>query len=609
MKQFKAESKKLMDMMINSIYTNKDVFLRELISNASDALDKRHFMSLTEPELSADFNIVIEADKNARTLKITDNGVGMSKDELENNLGTIAASGTLKFRESQENADSLIGQFGVGFYSAFMVASKVEVVSRSVREEAAYRWTSSGAEGYDIKPCQREQAGTTVTLWMRENDDDCRYSEYLSEYKLRELVKTYSDYIRYPILMDVTKSKKQEGGDGYTEYTETETLNTMTPIWKKPKRSVKKEDYDAFYRSRFHDFRAPVRVINVNIEGNVNYTALLFVPEKLPNNYYSKDYEKGLALYSSGVLIREKCAELLPDWLGFVKGVVDSPDLTLNLSREVLQQDRQLRFIADSVRKKILDDFKKWLKNDREGYEKFFKELGEGIKYGVYENFGERKDELKDLILMYSSTEKKPTLLSEYVSRMKEDSEGIYYACGESEEKIDALPQLEKLKDDGREILYCTQRVDEFCLMALNEYGGKKFINALKSESEKEDKSQEKDKSKELLDSVKKLLEGKVNKVRLSSRMKSHASCITADGEISLEMERVFAASGQPVKADRVLELNPEHALYKKLEKEYESGGDYQTVALILYDEAALTSLGEVDDEAAFVMRINSLIK
>ncbi len=609
MKQFKAESKKLMDMMINSIYTNKDVFLRELISNASDALDKRHFMSLTEPELSADFNIVIEADKNARTLKITDNGVGMSKDELENNLGTIAASGTLKFRESQENADSLIGQFGVGFYSAFMVASKVEVVSRSVREEAAYRWTSSGAEGYDIKPCQREQAGTTVTLWMRENDDDCRYSEYLSEYKLRELVKTYSDYIRYPILMDVTKSKKQESGDGYTEYTETETLNTMTPIWKKPKRSVKKEDYDAFYRSRFHDFRAPVRVINVNIEGNVNYTALLFVPEKLPNNYYSKDYEKGLALYSSGVLIREKCAELLPDWLGFVKGVVDSPDLTLNLSREVLQQDRQLRFIADSVRKKILDDFKKWLKNDREGYEKFFKELGEGIKYGVYENFGERKDELKDLILMYSSTEKKPALLSEYVSRMKEDSEGIYYACGESEEKIDALPQLEKLKDDGREILYCTQRVDEFCLMALNEYGGKKFINALKSESEKEDKSQEKDKSKELLDSVKKLLEGKVNKVRLSSRMKSHASCITADGEISLEMERVFAASGQPVKADRVLELNPEHALYKKLEKEYESGGDYQTVALILYDEAALTSLGEVDDEAAFVMRINSLIK
>ena len=609
MKQFKAESKKLMDMMINSIYTNKDVFLRELISNASDALDKRHFMSLTEPELSADFNIVIEADKNARTLKITDNGVGMSKDELENNLGTIAASGTLKFRESQENADSLIGQFGVGFYSAFMVASKVEVVSRSVREEAAYRWPSSGADGYDKKPCQRVQAGTTVTLWMRENDDDCRYSEYLSEYKLRELVKTYSDYIRYPILMDVTKSKKQESGDGYTEYTETETLNTMTPIWKKPKRSVKKEDYDAFYRSRFHDFRAPVRVINVNIEGNVNYTALLFVPEKLPNNYYSKDYEKGLALYSSGVLIREKCAELLPDWLGFVKGVVDSPDLTLNLSREVLQQDRQLRFIADSVRKKILDDFKKWLKNDREGYEKFFKELGEGIKYGVYENFGERKDELKDLILMYSSTEKKPALLSEYVSRMKEDSEGIYYACGESEEKIDALPQLEKLKDDGREILYCTQRVDEFCLMALNEYGGKTFINALKSESEKEDKSQEKDKSKELLDSVKKLLEGKVNKVRLSSRMKSHASCITADGEISLEMERVFAASGQPVKADRVLELNPEHALYKKLEKEYESGGDYQTVALILYDEAALTSLGEVDDEAAFVMRINSLIK
>lgn len=609
MKQFKAESKKLMDMMINSIYTNKDVFLRELISNASDALDKRHFMSLTEPELSAEFEIRIEADKQSRTLKITDNGVGMNKEELENNLGTIASSGTLRFREAQENADSLIGRFGVGFYSAFMVAAKVEVVSRSVRETAAYRWTSSGAEGYDIKPCEREQAGTTVTLWLRENDDDCRYSEYLSEYKLRELVKTYSDYIRYPILMEVTKSKKEDGKDGYTEYTETETLNTMTPIWKKPKKSVKKEDYDAFYRSRFHDFHAPVRVINVNIEGNVNYTALLFIPEKLPGNYYSKDYEKGLALYSSGVLIREKCAELLPDWLGFVKGVVDSPDLTLNLSREVLQQDRQLRFIADSVRKKILDDFKKWLKNDREGYEKFFKELGEGIKYGVYENFGERKDELKDLILMYSSTEKKPTLLSEYVTRMKDGAECIYYACGESEEKIDALPQLEKLKEEGGEILYCTQRVDEFCLMALNEYGGKKFVNALKSDSDKEEKGENKDKSKELLQSVKKLLNDKVNKVRLSSRMKSHASCITADGEISLEMERVFAASGQPVKADRVLELNPEHALFKKLEKEYENGGDYETVALILYDEAALTSLGEVDDEAAFVMRINSLIK
>lgn len=313
MKQFKAESKKLMDMMINSVYTNKDVFLRELISNASDALDKRRFMSLTDSSLSADFNIVIEADKSEKTLKITDNGVGMTKDELENNLGTIAASGTLKFREEQTVSDSLIGRFGVGFYSAFMVAKKVEVVSRSVKETTAYRWTSGGAEGYDIKPCEREQAGTTVTLWLRENDEDCRYSEYLSEYKLRELVKTYSDYIAYPILMDVTKSKKENDGDGYTEYTETETLNTMTPIWKKPKKSVKKEDYDAFYRSRFHDFRAPVRVINANIEGNVNYTALLFIPEKLPTDYYSKDYEKGLALYSSGVLIREKCAELLPD--------------------------------------------------------------------------------------------------------------------------------------------------------------------------------------------------------------------------------------------------------------------------------------------------------
>ena len=610
MKQFKAESKKLLDMMINSIYTNKDIFLRELISNASDALDKRHFLSLTDSTLSDDFKIVLTADKAARTLTVEDNGVGMTKDELESNLGTIATSGTLKFKQEQQQADdNLIGQFGVGFYSAFMVAAKVEVVTRSVNEEKGWVWTSSGAEGYDIKPCEKPEAGTKITLSLKENDDDCAYSDYLSEYKLRSLVKTYSDYIRYPILMDVTKSRKTEGGEGYTEYTETETLNAMTPIWKMNKRSVKKEDYDKFYRSRFHDYRAPVRTINVNIEGNINYTALLFIPEKQPANYYAKDYEKGLALYSGGVLIQEKCKELLPDWLGFVKGVADSPDLTLNLSREVLQQDRQLKFIAESLRKKILADFKKWLKSDREGYEKFFRELGEGIKYGVYENFGEKKDELKDLILFHSSTEKKPVTLAEYVSRMKEGQDGIYYACGESVEKTDSLPQLETLKEEGKEILYCVQRVDEFCLMALAEYSGHKFVNVLKTADTDKEKKEESDDVKKLLADVKEALGAKVSDVRISSRLRSHAVCLTAEGEISLEMERVFRASGEPVSAQKVLELNPSHTLYKKLEEAHASGDGFKDLVLTLYDEAALMALGEIDDPAAFITRINALVK
>lgn len=607
MKQFKAESKKLLDMMINSIYTNKDVFLRELISNASDALDKRHFISLTRAEVAGDLKIVLIADRENKTLSVCDNGVGMNKEELESNLGTIAASGTLEFKLQQKEENSLIGQFGVGFYSAFMVAKKVEVTSRALDSEKAYRWTSSGVQGYDIKECEKEDVGTTVKLWLKDDDEDCKYSEYTAEYKLRALVKTYSDYIRYPIMTEVTKSKKEDEGEGYTAYTETETLNSMIPIWKKAKKDVKKEDYDAFYRSRFHDFRAPVRRISANIEGSLNYTALLFVPEKQPANYYGKDYEKGLALYSGGVLIKEKCAELLPDWLGFIKGVVDSPDLTLNVSREVVQQDRQLKFIADSLRKKILADFKKWISGDREGYEKFFAELGEGIKFGAYENFGEHKDELKDLLMFHSSTEKKPVLLSEYVSRMKEGQSEIYYACGESVEKTDALPQLEKLKDEGKEILYCVQRVDEFCLMTLESYDGKKFVSALKAaDGADEEGGESKDFLKDCLDA----LSGKVAKVRFSSRLKTHAACLTADGEISLEMERVFAANGQPIKAVRALELNPEHGLCKRLQNLHERDKTaFGKLLLTLYDEACLMALGQVDDAAAFAVRVNELIE
>lgn len=613
MKQFKAQSKKLMDMMINSIYTNKDIFLRELISNASDAIDKRHFLSLTNPELATEFEIQLIPNREARSLTVTDNGAGMSKEELENNLGTIAASGTLKFKQEQKTDENLIGQFGVGFYSAFMVASRVEVVSRQAGGESAYKWTSSGAQGYEIEECQKEDAGTSVTLWLKENDEDCAYSDYLSEYKLRNLVTTYSDYIRYPIVMEVTKSKKEENAEGYTEFSEKQTLNSMTPIWKKGKNEVKKEDYDAFYRSRFHDFRAPVRTLRVNIEGAVNYTALLFIPEKQPAGYYSKEYKKGLCLYSNGVLIQEKCEQLLPDFLGFVKGVVDSPDLSLNVSREILQQDRQLKFIASSLLKKIQDDMKKWLKNDREQYEKFFKELGEGIKYGVYENFGEKKDSLKDLVLFYSSTEKKPTLLSEYVSRMPQQQEGIYFACGDSVQKTDKLPQLEALKESGTEILYCTQPVDEFCLMALGEYDGKKFVNALKADAVKDKEKQEEkqsDDGKELLQEAEKLLKDKVSKVRLSSRLKSHACCLATDGEISLEMERVLRASGEGIKADRVLELNPNHRLYGKLQLACANDKPlFEQIVRLLYDEAALMAVGEVDDPAAFVSAINALIE
>lgn len=603
MKQFKAESKKLMDMMINSIYTNKDIFLREIISNASDAIDKRRFMSLTQSEYATDFKITLTANKTEKTLTVEDNGVGMDKDELENNLGTIAASGTLKFKEKEKDVENLIGKFGVGFYSVFMVAKRVEVMTRSIESEKAFKWISEGAEGYDIKPCEKAEAGTTVKLYLKDDDEDCRYSEYLSEYKLKDLVKTYSDYIRYSIVMEVTKSKKGEDGDGYTQYAETETLNSMVPIWKKAKKDVKKEDYEAFYRSRFHDFRAPAKVIKADIEGSVNYTALLFVPEKQPAGYYSKEYEKGLALYSNGVLIQEKCKELLPDYFGFFKGIVDSPDLSLNLSREVLQQDRQLKFIAESLRKKIVAELKKWLKSDREEYEKFFTELGEGIKIGIYDNYGEKKNELKDLVMFVSSSTKKPTLLSEYVERMKEGQNEIYYACGDSVAKTDKLPQLESLKKEGTEILYCTQKVDEFCIMILEEYEKKKFVNALKVSK---DGGESSDGNEELAKKTQEFLKDKVNEVKFSSRLLSHAACLTADGEISFEMEQVFKANGTAIKARRVLELNPEHGLVKKL-KESE-GKDFESLALTLYDEAALMALGEVDDPVAFVERINGLI-
>ena len=482
MKQFKTESKRILDLMINSIYTNKEIFLRELISNASDAIDKLHFISLTDDKVDHNFRIFIGRDKDARTLTVDDNGVGMTAEEMEKNLGTIAQSGTLAFKKEQKDPTELIGQFGVGFYSAFMVADEIEVVSRAYGSDKANKWTSRGAEGYTIEPAEKETVGTTITLRLRPKDDDFDYDKLLEEYYLRSLIKKYSDYIRYPIQMLVTKSRvkdnpdKKEGDkDEYESYTEIETINSMTPLWKKKKTEIKPEEYNEFYKAKFRDYTDPLRVMHFNIEGAVNYTAMLFVPAEPPYDYYQKDFKKGLELQCNGVLITDKCEELLPDCFGFMRGVVDSGDLSLNISREMLQHDRQLRAIASSLEKKIVAELKKFMESDCDGYDKFFDKFGLSIKFGVYNDFGMRKEELKDLIEFRSSTENKLVTLAEYVGRMKEDQKFIYYACGDSVEKIDKLPQTEAIKEKGYEILYMPDNVDEFVVKTLINYDEKEF--------------------------------------------------------------------------------------------------------------------------------------
>ena len=626
MKQFKTESKRILDLMINSIYTNKEIFLRELISNASDAIDKLHFISLTDDKVDHNFRIYIGRDKDARTLTVDDNGIGMTAEEMEKNLGTIAQSGTLAFKKEQKDPTELIGQFGVGFYSAFMVADEIEVVSRAYGSDKANKWTSRGAEGYTIEPAEKETVGTTITLRLRPKDDDFDYDKLLEEYYLRSLIKKYSDYIRYPIQMLVTKSRvkdnpdKKEGyKDEYESYTEIETINSMTPLWKKKKTEIKPEEYNEFYKAKFRDYTDPLRVMHFNIEGAVNYTAMLFVPAEPPYDYYQKDFKKGLELQCNGVLITDKCEELLPDCFGFMRGVVDSGDLSLNISREMLQHDRQLRAIASSLEKKIVSELKKFMESDRDGYDKFFDKFGLSIKFGVYNDFGMRKEELKDLIEFRSSTENKLVTLAEYVGRMKEDQKFIYYACGDSVEKIDKLPQTEAIKEKGYEILYMPDNVDEFVVKTLINYDEKEFKSVgakdlgLETEDEKKKAEEVSEQNKDLTDFIRESLDGAVKEVRLSSRLKNNAVCLVADGEISLEMEKVFkamkSAAAFPVVAEKVLEINPDHKIFAKLKTLFDTDKDtLKEYAKVIYAAALVGEGMEIDKPDEFVSALTDIL-
>ncbi|WP_281527723.1 molecular chaperone HtpG [Ruminococcus champanellensis] len=628
-KQFKAESKRLLDMMIHSIYTHKEIFLRELISNASDAMDKLYFRSLTDEKVGMnreDFAIDLKIDKDARTLTITDNGIGMTQEELEKNLGTIANSGSLKFKNENKLEDDvdIIGQFGVGFYSAFMVAKRVTVRSKAYGSDQAYQWQSEGVDGYTIEPCDKETVGTEILLEIKDDTEDENYSEFLEQYRIQGLVKKYSDYIRYPIRMDMTKSRRKETENAdkdaapeYEEYVENETLNSMVPLWRKNKSELTDADYNAFYKEKFFDYNEPLLHIHTKSEGTATFNALLYIPSKAPYDYYTKEYEKGLQLYSSGVMIMEKCADLLPDYFSFVKGLVDSEDLSLNISRELLQHDRQLKIIAKALEKSIRNELTKLLKNDRAAYEKFFEAFGLQLKFGVYNGYGMNKDALKDLLLFYSSSEKKPVTLAEYVSRMKEDQTCIYYATGENIARIDHLPQTELVKDKGFEILYLTENVDEFAIKMLMNYEGKEFKSVsagdldLETEEEKKEIEEKSKEHADLFNDMQKALEGKVKSVRLSQRLKSHPVCLTSEGALSLEMEKVLNAmpTDQKVQADRVLEINPEHPIFAKLvQLQKENPDKLKAYAKLLYDQALLIEGMSIEDPVAFSNQICELM-
>lgn len=615
-KQFKAESKRLLDLMINSIYTHKEIFLRELISNASDAIDKLYYRTLEDETTGLsreDFEIRITADKENRTLTITDNGCGMTKDELESNLGTIAKSGSLAFKKENEAKENIeiIGQFGVGFYAAFMVSSLVTVKSRAFGSDEAYVWESHGAEGYTISPCEKDGHGTEIILKIKDNTEDEHYDEFLDSYRIKDLVKRYSDYIRYPIKMDIETSRLKEGSDKeYETVLETQTLNSMVPIWRKNKNELKDEDYNNFYKDKFFDYENPMKVIHMSTEGAATYNALLFIPARAPFNYYSRDYEKGLALYSNGVMIMEKCADLLPDHFSFVRGLVDSQDLSLNISREMLQHDRQLKIIASRLEKKIKSELSAMLTNERDKYEEFFKNFGLQLKYGIYAGYGMNKEELQDLLLFYSSGEKKMVTLDEYVGRMKEDQKYIYYASGESVEKIDLLPQTELLKDKGFEILYLTDDVDEFAVRMLHEFKKKEFKSVsdndlgIESEEEKQEIKKTEEDNKDLFTFMKDALDGKVKQVRLSSRLKSHPVCLSSDGALSIEMEKVLNAmpnAENKVKAERILEINASHPIFETLTKLFSEDKDkLKTYTGLLYTQALLIEGMQVEDPVAF---------
>ena len=623
-KQFKSESKRLLDLMINSIYTHKEIFLRELISNASDAIDKLCFISLTDDKVGmnrSDFNIQIKADSENRTLTIIDNGIGMSKDELENNLGTIASSGSYKFRqeltEENKNDVDIIGQFGVGFYSAFMVAKKITVITKKYGEEQAYKWESEGADGYTITECDKDSVGTQVILEIKDDTENESYSDFLQQYRITSLIKKYSDYIRYPILMDVSHSHVKEGTENsdnpeYETVTETETLNSMVPIWQRAKKDVTKEEYEKFYQEKFFDMAPPVHTIVTSVEGVVTYKALLYIPSKTPYDYYTKDYKAGLQLYQSGVLIMENCPDLLPEHFRFVKGIVDTQDLSLNISRELLQHDRQLKLIAQNIEKKIKKELASLMESDRQAYEKFFTSFGRQLKYGVVSDYGMHKDELKDLLLFYSSTQKKLVSLSEYVKNMKEEQTYIYFATGESVDAIDKLPQLELVKEKGYEILYLTDEIDEFAMQSLRTYEEKEIRSVNDSDSEvSEEKTEEEKKDNDgLITFVKETLGDKVKDVVVSAKLKSHPVCLTAQGGISFEMEKYFSQMGQPgaPKAERVLELNVAHpaviAMKSAIDTDIEKAKKY---ASLLYSQALLIAGLPIENPSEYTDYVCSL--
>lgn len=610
MKEFKSESKRLLDLMINSIYTNKDIFLRELISNASDALDKLYYRSLTDKDVKVnkeDLEINLEYNKDKRTLTIKDNGCGMTKEELESNLGTIAKSGSLSFKENMTKDEKIdiIGQFGVGFYSAFMVSDKITVKSLSIDSDKAYSWESTGADGYEIKECKKKERGTTIKLHLKEDDDETNYSKYLDEYELKNLVRKYSDYISFPIKMECTHHElKDEEKHKYEDHKEIETLNSMVPIWKKNKSEVTDADYENFYMDKFSDYDKPQKVISTSVEGMASFKALLFIPSHAPYDYYTQDYEKGLSLYSNGVLIMEKCADLLPDYFSFVKGVVDSEDLSLNISREMLQESQSMKIIAKNIESKIRRELETMLKDDRETYISFFKTFGVQLKYGVYNNYGQDKDKLKDLVMFYSSKHERLITLKEYVDEMKENQDSIYYASGASIDKINALPQVEQVKDKDYDILYLTDYVDEFCITAIQNYEDKKFVNVsdgsldLETEEEKEQTKKVnedmKDLLKEMCDEIK-----EVNEVKFSNKLKSHPVCLTTKGDVSIEMQKVFDAmpNDMGIKAQTILEINEKHPIAEKLKDLYANDKEeFKKYTKILYSEARMIAGLPIDN-------------
>ncbi|MBE6064515.1 MAG: molecular chaperone HtpG [Clostridium cochlearium] len=621
-KQFKAESKRLLDLMINSIYTNKEIFLRELISNASDAIDKRYYRSLTDENISfnkEDFYIRIIPNKEERTLTIIDTGIGMAMEELENNLGTIAKSGSLAFKNEMEQKEGIdiIGQFGVGFYSAFMVADKIIVKSRSMDSNEAYKWESKGVEGYEIEKCEKDEVGTEIILKIKENTDDENYDKFLEEYTIKNLVKKYSDFIKYPIKMHMKKSKLKEGTkDEYEDYIEDETLNSMIPIWKKNKNEVKTEDYERFYMDKHFGYDKPLKSIRSKVEGLVSYTSLLFIPSTTPYDFYTRNFEKGLELYSNGVLIMEKCGDLLPDYFSFVQGLVDSEDLSLNISRELLQHDRQLKLIAKNIKEKIKSELLSMLKNHREDYIKFYNNFGRQLKYGIYSDFGANKDTLQDLIMFYSSTEKKLVTLDEYISRMKEDQKYIYYAPGENIDKIEKLPQTEMVRDKGYEILYLTDEVDEFAIKMLMNYKEKEFKSVyskdLGFEAEEKDDQKENDENKEIFEFMKDVLNGKVKEVRASKRLKSHPVCLANASDISIEMEKVLSMmpNNENIKADKILEINTNHDMFNTIKNAFKDDKDkLKMISNLLYNQALLIEGLPIEDPVQFANDVCKLIK